>query len=484
MVHWNSLFRLTRALLLAVLIPAAVESGGADAPAINTRPDASNPRPNLVIFLTDDQDQLDTTVYSDRKVRTPNMDRLATAGMTFTHAFVASPSCAPSRAALLTGLMPARNGAEANHSRPHKDLKKWPAWFKELGYEVAAFGKVAHYNHGKEYGFDHVAFEGFQDHRGIEAAVNFLAERNPGSEKPLCLFVGTHWPHRPWPQSPGEYNPAAIDVPPIHADTSVTRAFRARYYNAVTKADAYLGTIYDSVRKHLRGSTLFLFSSDHGAQWPFGKWNLYDAGIRVPLIVSWPGVINPGTRTDAMVSWVDFLPTLLEAAGAKPPNNGSGPGGIDGRSFLPVLRGERREHRERVFTTHSGDQKMNVYPIRSIRTPQWKYIWNLHSEFQHTTHVDRAQAEDEVGYWRSWERAAAAGDAHAAALIHRYRQRPEHELYNVMADPFEQRNLAADPAHAQLRNSLRLELEEWMRQQADQRKVFNTPVLLAPPRNE
>lgn len=440
-------------------------------------------RPNIVVFFTDDQDQLDTSVYSDRKVRTPNMERLAAAGMSFTHAFVASPSCAPSRAALLTGLMPARNGAEDNHARPRKELKKLPAYFQELGYEVVSFGKVAHYNHGKEYGFDRAEFERFMDHRGIEAALEFLKERDGQSAKPLLLFVGTQWPHRPWPPSTGEYDPASVDIPPTLVDTPVARSFRARYYNAVSKADEYLGLIYDAAEKHLGGRTLFLFSSDHGAQWPFGKWNLYDAGIRVPLIVSWPGVIEPGTRTGAMVSWIDFLPTLVEAAGGTPPKTGLAPGEIDGRSFLPVLKGEKQEHRDRVFTTHSGDREMNVYPMRSVRTRRWKYIWNLHPEFQYTTHIDRAQAEDEVGYWRSWERAAAGGNARAGEVIQRYRERPAEELYDLENDPFEQKNLAGEPGQAERLKALRAELEEWMEQQGDERTVFHEPVLLqeAPP---
>src|SRR5687768_12191435 len=97
--------------------------------------------------------QLDSTPYGSREMRTPNMQRLADAGMTFTRACVASPSCAPSRAALLTGLMPARSGAEANHAKPRAELKKWPAYFQDLGCEVAAFGKVSHYKHTSDYGF-------------------------------------------------------------------------------------------------------------------------------------------------------------------------------------------------------------------------------------------------------------------------------------------------------------------------------------------
>jgi N-sulfoglucosamine sulfohydrolase len=437
---------------------------------------ASAESPNIVVFLADDFDQLDGSAYSDRKVRTPNMQRLADEGMTFTHAFVASPSCAPSRAALLTGLMPARNGVEPNHASPRPETLKLPRLFREAGYEVASFGKVAHYGHAHKYDIENAQFEKFHDHRGIDAAVDFLAARD--GSKPVCLFVGTNWPHRPWPDDAGGYDPDAVDVPPMHADTKETRTWRARYYHAVTKADNDLGRIYNAARTHLGDNTIFVFTSDHGAQWPFGKWNLYDAGIRVPMIVKWPEVIKAGSTSDAMVSWIDLLPTLLDAAGVTVPATGLEDGKIDGRSFLSVLQGEATEHRDRIFTTHSGDGKMNVYPIRSVRSDRWKYIWNLHPEFQHTTHVDRAQAEDEVGYFRSWERAAAAGDEVAAGLIHRYRERPEEELYDLDADPFEQHNLAGEAEYLKIRNDMRTELETWMQTQGDGKTVFNEPILL------
>ena len=460
-------------LLVAVCLAGVLAAGG---------PTGAASPPNIVVFLTDDQDQLDSSVYGDRRIRTPQMERLARAGMAFTQAFAASPTCAPSRASLLTGMMPARNGAEDNHAIARAAIRKLPAYFEALGYEVVAFGKVAHYEHaGKHYGFQRAEFDRFMDHRGMEAAAAFLAARDAKRAKPLLLLVGTQWPHRPWPEAPGDHDPAAVDIPPNLVDTPVTRAFRARYYHAVTKADDYLGAIYDAARTHLGERTLFLMSSDHGAQWPLGKWNLYDAGIRVPLIVAWPGMVKPGTRTDAMVSWVDLLPTLVEAAGGTPPPTGTGAGQIDGRSFLDVLRGTRAVHRERIFATHTGDRAMNVYPIRAVRTPTWKYIRNLHPEFQHTTHIDRAKEDDEVAYFRSWERAAAAGDAHAATAVRRYRERPGDELYDLTSDPSEQRNLAAEPVHARRLAEMRGELEAWMRDQGDTQPVVHPPVLLPPP---
>jgi arylsulfatase A-like enzyme len=430
--------------------------------------------PNIVIVLADDLGQLDCAPYGDRGIRTPHMQRLAEAGLTFDRAFVASPSCAPSRAALLTGLMPARNGAEANHSKPRAELKKWPAYFQELGYEVVAFGKVSHYRHTADYGFDKFAHDTFHDHAAIPAAVEYLRQRDKAGAKPLCLFVGSNWPHVPWPEEAADYDPQRLALPAGSIDTPATRQWRARYAAAVTKADDDLGAIWNAARETLGPQTLFLFTSDHGAQWPLGKWNCYEAGVRVPLIVAWPGVVKPAARSEAMVSWIDLLPTLLEAAGGRPPE------AIDGRSFLPVLRGERGEHRERIFATHSGDGRWNIYPIRSVRTDRWKYIRNLHPEFAFTTHIDLPGRLGQRSFFSTWE-TAAQNDTAAAGLLKRYHERPAEELYDLAADPHEQRNLAADPGYADQLQSLRGELDRWMSQQQDARTVFAEPRLLRDP---
>jgi N-sulfoglucosamine sulfohydrolase len=424
-------------------------------------------RPNMVIFLSDDHGWLDSEVYGAKDLRTPNMVHLAKTGMTFTHCFVASPSCAPSRAAMLTGLMPARNGAEANHSKPRAEIKKLPAYFQEIGYQVAGFGKVAHYNHDLDYGFDH-----YDKRHAPEVVREFLEKRD--KTKPLCLFVGAHAPHVPWTTN-ATYEAASVRIPQTHIDTTSTRSFRARYYTDISTADSELGGIYDLARDQLGTNILFIYTSDHGAQWPFGKWNLYDAGIRVPFIASWPGVIAPDSRSDAIVSWLDLLPTLLELAGAPPPRE------IDGLSFAGVLRGNIRQHRDRIYSTHSADGKMNIYPIRAVRTRDWKYILNLHPEFQHTTHIDAAQDRDGVKYWRSWQ-AATVTNAEAARIVQRYQSRPREELYDLRADPLEQHNLAADPVQSARLKAFREELKDWMKAQGDKQTVFGEPRLL--PRQE
>jgi len=442
MIHWIRCLLWTRCLFIALVWhPCAY----------------SLQRPNIVVFISDDHGYQDSSLHND-EFRTPNLKRLASAGMTFDLAFAASPTCAPSRAAFLTGLFPMRNGSMLNHQPPRVAVKKWPAYFHELGYEVDAFGKVAHYNQGNEYGFDQVVLEGFHQDKCVDEAVDFLKNRR--SEKPLCLLVGTNWPHVPWPDATGESDTKTIRVPPSHVDTEATRQWRARYAAAVERYDSDFGLIYDAVLAYLGPDTLFMHFSDQGPQWPFGKWDLYDAGTRVTFVAVWPAHIPAGTKSGAMISLVDVLPTLVELAG------GTQLSDIDGKSFADVLLGKRLDHRKQIVATHSGDGKMNKYPCRSVRTDRWKYIRNLDSDAEHHSHIDLGKPVDGSEYWASWVEAAKT-DKRAASIVERYFHRPAEELYDLQADPAEQQNLSAKPQYKDALKELRGELDLWMRQQGD-----------------
>jgi arylsulfatase A-like enzyme len=260
----------------------------------------------------------------------------------------------------------------------------------------------------------------------------------------------------------------------MHIDTPEFRHYRARYVNAVKKMDEEIGAVYAAAEEALgTANTFFLQTADHGAQMPFGKWNLYDEGIRVPLIVRWDGHVAAGVRTQAMAQWMDVLPTLIEVAG------GPVAPGLDGKSLLPVLSGATQSHREAIFTTHTGDGSMNVYPCRSMRTQRWHYIRNLHPEFRHCTHIDRVVG-DERTYWLSWEKAAEK-DPKAAKIVARYRERPAHELYDLEADPYELNNLASDPAHKTQLSRMSDEVDAWMKSVGDTQQVAGEPSLLTAP---
>lgn len=431
-------------------------------------------RPNIVFFISDDHGYIDSPVYGSHAVRTPNMQRLAAAGAKFTNAFVGSPACAPSRAILLTGLMSARNGVEANHTPIRDGLRVLPQTMDALGYEVAMFGKVGH---GKDPRWDPYVVPATVRNGPLdtdlqpEKVVEYLERRH--DDKPAFLMVGTHSPHVYWPPNQG-YDPNEVELPPNFTDTPETREYRAMYYTDVSLMDERMGVVYDAVRRHLGENTLFLYTSDHGAQWPFGKWNLYDAGIRTPLLAVWPGVIEPGTSSDALISFVDFLPTFVELAG------GPAPRWVDGESFLPVLRGESQRHREEIFAIHAGDGAMNVYPCRAIRTERFKLILNLHPEFRYTTHIDKGKNPDGLEFWYSWEDKALKDPA-AARIVKAYHQRPAIELFDVTLDPHELRNLADHEAYADVKADLLARLEEWMVLQHDERRHFHAPRLLSDP---
>jgi arylsulfatase A-like enzyme len=426
-------------------------------------------KPHIVVLLADDHSAADMSVYGAKDIPTPHLDRMAAAGMVFERAYVNSPSCAPSRAALFTGMYPAKNGAEANHSWPGERIKRLPAYLQELGYEVVSFGKTSHYAHVKEQGFDLVQGFEYHDHTCVQASVDFLKNRK--SEKPLALFFGTHWPHVPLPSEPEGVDPAKVRIQPMHIDTPEFRHYRARYITAVKKMDEEIGTVYEAAKATLGiENTFFLQTSDHGAQLPFGKWNLYEEGTRVPLIVQWQGKIQPGSRTMAMAQWIDILPTLIEVAG------GAKVDGLDGRSLIPVLTGATQIHRDTIFTTHSGDGNMNVYPCRSMRDERWKYIRNLHPDYRHATHIDRSG--DRKLFWESWEKAAET-DPNAAAILNRYRQRPAEELYDLANDPFELHNLA-EQTPPQLTH-MRTQLDDWMKSTGDHQQTFGDPLRLSDP---
>ena len=424
--------------------------------------EVTNALPHLVLFLADDHGAPDAGCYGNTVVRTPHLDRLAEEGLRFDRAYCASPSCTPSRSALFTGLMPARNGAHPNHSSVRKGIRSLPHYLAPLGYRTVLFGKN-HVSPQSAFPFEYVAGRippaGPDQGSALDTTAldRLLATHDP--TRPLCLIVSSWSPHIPWPENDG-YDREELELPPGSVDTPEARKALARYYTDVTQLDARLGSCLASLDRHgFTENLLFTYAADHGAQWPFAKWNLYEAGTRVPLIVRWPGHIKPGRTTSAMVSLIDLLPTFIEIGGGSPPEK------IDGRSFAPLLAGETDTHRNAIFATHTGDGRINQSPMRAVRTDRYKFILNLHPERKYETHISRGVARDGRDYWDSWL-AAAIDDESAKRVVTAYAHRPAEEFYDLKRDPHERRNLA-DSLPASLKKNLRVKLADWREQQGE-----------------
>ena len=423
--------------------------------------------PHIVLFLSDDLGLAETSVYGSSEVRTPNMERLAKQGMTFERAYVASPSCCPNRYSLLTGLMPARHGAHPNHTFPIEGTKYLIPQLKEMGYHVASFGKIAHRREDLMGGdFNSKDRENMSEH-----VKKYFAEND--IKGPICLMVGDRRPHVSWTKDM-LYDPSKLTIPSYFIDTPETREHWARYCSDITGMDEELGRILDFSEQHLGENVITMFSSDHGAQWHRSKWTLYDAGTRIPLLVSWQGFIQKGVRTEAMVSWVDLIPTLIDLAGGEVPQD------IDGKSFGDVLIGRKKTHRDRIFTTHTGDGVMNIYPIRAVTDGRYKYIHNLRPDAWFTNHSDRLRKDGAGAFWDSWE-AAARKDPKAQAVVDAYYTRPEFEFFDLNADPMELNNLADSPEHKRILEKLRAELAAWAMSQGDDLKPHAEPYLRSKP---
>lgn len=453
---------------------------------LKSAPAPKDAYPNIVIFVADDLGANDIGPYGNRVVRTPNLDKLADESVVFSNAFASSPTCSPSRASIHTGLYPFRNGAHANHAGIEAGVKTLPEYLQTAGYQVGLAGKL-HIGPMSSYPFDmihntNVPEPGYEDKGVLWTDLNmgpvdaWLSDASKTGE-PFMLVVNDHSPHVIWPEK-AEYDAAEVDIPSIHIDTEATRKSRARYYTDISKMDGNVGKLLNSLEKYgLQDNTIVIFTADQGPQWAFGKWNLYDYGIRVPLLIKWPNTLQGGSETNALVSLTDLVPTAIDLAGG---NAGDQEEQVDGKSLVPLLQGKVNDLHELVYASHTGDGTMNMAPMRMIRSKRYKYILNLAPEIQYNTHMNKAKDHDGGReYWETWINESFKAE-HAASVLWRYHNRPAEELYDVLNDPDEQHNLALDENYKEVMERFRSEMNAWRERQGDQ----ETGVYQAPERKE
>jgi len=409
-------------------------------------------KPNIVLYIADDLSWWDLGCTGNAVVQTPNVDLLASEGMSMTHMFTPSTMCAPSRSAMYTGLFPHRNGCHMNHGRVKEGIQSLPDYLEPLGYHVALAGKK-HIKPPEAFPFDYLPPHPDSISKYIEGL----------NGEPFCLVFASKDPHAPHME--GRITADDVKVPPHWLDTWESRDLLARYMNDIETMDQEFGMLAGVLKdQELYEDAVVIFTSDHGFE-HFSKWTCYDAGLRVPCMIRWKGVLEGGSENHAMASFVDFLPTFVEMAGGRAPFD------IDGISFLNVIIDDLPEHRDQVFGTHTtrGIISGKAYPIRSIRDREFKYIMNLASDsiFQNVnTHGWTWDPADASGTWASWLRLGEE-DESVTGRVRLYRQRPAEELYHLAKDPWELHNLAGDPQYAAIKEALKVELDQWMMEQGD-----------------
>ena len=431
-------------LALAALL--TLSAGAADAQAVAP--------PNILLFMADDMTFSDAGALGNPEIHTPNLDRLAAAGSTFTHMFTGTAMCSPTRHMLYNGQYPVRSGAYPNHALANEGTRSVAHYLAPLGYRVSLAGK-SHVGPQSVYPFERIGNN--LDYDLIEEFIR----RDPS--QPFALVVASTEPHLPWNRGdPSRYDAASLTLPPYFVDTPETREALARYYAEITYMDDQLGRLLDLLDRHGQDeNTLTMFYTEQGMGAPFAKWTLYDAGVRGSLVARWAGRIPVGQTSAALLQINDLLPTWIEVAGGQPAPE------IEGEGMLDVLLNARPEHREVVYGIQTSVgilANLQPYPIRSIRNDRYKLIWNLAHENRFTNIVTE---NNNGGFFESW-RDRAAADARARVLVERYQHRPEFEFYDLQADPHELTNVADLPEHEERMAALRTMLEAWMEDQGDE----------------
>jgi len=415
---------------------------------------SSGDRPNILFVWSDDQSVPDLGAYGHPSIKTPNLDQLASDGMRFERAYVASPQCSPSRSAVMTGRFPHSTNTARLHAPLRNQFDNVLEPLQEAGYYVGSYRKV-HLGGDfmKLWDFDGSQPGPFSHHDAEGVTFETFFDKRP-EDRPFFLHVGLTEPHRPYEEGTIEkpHDPADVEVPDYLPDTDAVRKDLALYYDEMTKCDQHCGRLFELLDKHgLTDDTLVVFSADNGLPFPGGKGTLYEPAIHVPLLMRWPGNIDEGSVTDNLVSLVDLPATFLDAAGLDPMPRSRG------RSLLPLIEGETASHRDAVFAERNWHDNLDL--IRTVVTDRYKLIQNYQFHQPYRPTADIAESPS----WKSLKRKHDEGSL-ADRLDRRYfrDERPRTEVYDLEEDPAEMNNLAGDSAREDRVQQLRETLSQWM----------------------
>ncbi len=419
----------------------------------------STPTPTgrSVLFIIADDWSPIAGCYGNAVIKTPNVDAAAGRGVVFDQAFCVSPSCAVSRASILTGHYPHTHGQYGHchgiHGfRTHPWMATTPGLLKQAGYATACIGK-SHVAPPETYPFDFQALPnvprspadfGGQTRRFLESI----------GEQPFYCHVGIADPHRAGdstrfandPPQPGavRYRPEEVTVPDFLPDVPEVREELAQYYQAISRFDQTVGQVLAALEESGRArETLIVITSDHGMPFPGAKASSFEGGHHCPLLILGPADIRAGRHCGALVNWTCFMPTILEWCGLE------GPADLPGRSMLPLLSDPDQRGWDETFYAHNFHEVTNYYPYRVLRGRRYKYVLNLAHELPHPLGTDLFRS----GMWQAVLKRdiQMLGQRPRDYFLHQ----PHEALYDLEKDPAETHNLIDDPAHKTIAAAMR-----------------------------
>ena len=429
-------------------------------------------QPNILLLTVDDMSCDSVGVFGSKLANTtPNMDKLASQSLRFAHAHVTVGNCMPCRNVMLSGLYSHNNKVEGFYQ------VKDPGWphlvdlMKRAGYFTGIRGKVSHSAPYQPYAWDadlDTLPDGSKGHikdpksYGISTTDGIAKAKAAG--KPFCLVINISDPHKPfWSKAKGggkdPYTPSRIfkasevPIPGFLFDDPQVREELALYYSSVRRADDCVGQVLAALKASGEAdNTVVMFMSDHGMPLPFAKTQLYHHSTHTPWMVRWPGVTKAGSvDKQHMISAVDFLPTILDITGAPHPKR------LDGRSYLPLLKGDTQEDRDHIIKEYNENAGRSRDPMRGVQTKKYLYLFNPWSNGER---VFATATTGTVTYRRMVDLASSSKSL--SARLDLYKHRVPEELYDVTKDPDCLINLINQPKHQAELKELRAKLDAWM----------------------
>lgn len=446
-------------------------------------------RPNILWLVTEDMGAY-IPPFGDHTVQTPNLTRLASEGVVYPNLYSTSGVCAPSRAAIATGMYPSSIGA--NHMRTNSNTKKTglkayeavpPSEVKMISELLRLNGYYCTNNYKEDYQFKapvtawdesspYAHWRNRNQDQPFFSVFNFTETHESGLFEPYGFRqietrhyragdTTYHWVKNGLPDAKNRTaepetpihisKDTKFDIPPYLPNNKVTQRDMWKLYNNIAEMDRQLGAVLKQLEDDgLLENTIIFFYGDHGGPLPREKRLIYDSGLNTPMIVRFPKKINSAQKDNQLISFIDFAPTLMSLIGVEPPKY------MQGQAFLGKYKAEKERH-----YIHAAADRFDAVTdaIRAVRNKQYKYIRNYRPQQEY--YLPLAYREN-IPTMQELLKLRDAGQLNDIQMQWFRTSKPEEELFDCIADPFELNNLAQNIDYTDTLKELRTEMDLWL----------------------